>query len=158
MTRLNHHQRKYWGAILIVFLGLAVELFIRLAYKPSPPIDILKWTIYYSSSSQLRLLFFAVSIYTLYSVKGSIYIMILSGFNLCAIILNLVYINPLNFAAVSPFRVEYFGPAYRMAEIIITTWAVWNVRHKIYSIARNAGYSFRALGHGWRVHFSKARR
>lgn len=135
---MSHHRRqainkKHFVVLLIVIAGLAVELASSYAIKPSKPYGINDYTMFWLSATHLRNVLFIFSALMLYSVKGSIPIFILMGFNLFAIGMNVMYIlEPSSYATINPYRKEFFGPAYRAAELIITTQALWHVRNKIY--------------------------
>jgi len=133
---MYHHQAKdkrHFAILLVVIMGWALESITFYAIKPTAPYGPNDYTMFWLSATQLRNVLFIFSALMLYSVRGSILIFILMGFNLFAIGMNIMYLDPSNYPLISPFRKEFFGPAYRVAELTITTWALWHVRTKIYN-------------------------
>ena len=126
-------HRKYFAIIGVVILGWAVEFTSFYVISPSAPYSSIDYATFWLTATQLRNVLFIFCALMLYSVRGSISIFILMGFNLLAVGMNIMYLDPSNYAVISPFRKDIFWPAYRAAELIIITRALWHVRHKIYN-------------------------
>jgi len=137
MIQMYHHQRHrnkaHFAVLLVAIMGWALELATFYLLRPTAPYGANDYSMFWLAATQLRMVLFIFSALMLYSVAGSIRIFILMGFNLFAVGMNIMYLDPSNYAVISPFRKEYFGPAYRAAELIITTQALWHVRTKIYT-------------------------
>lgn len=147
MTMTSHHQhRKYWAAALVVLIGWTFESATSHFLKPLPPVTIELYYKYWVDCIQMRNVLFIISACMLYYARGSRAIWLLMGFNLAAMLLNILYLTPSNHAILRPWRVEYFAPAYRAAELIIIVWVTWNVRDQIYTHFRYVYYCLRFVG------------
>ena len=150
-------MNKHTAALFVVLLGWAFGLATTYMLKPDAGHALHEYTMFYVNATQLRNALFVVAAILLFKVGGSIPIFVLMGFNLAACLLNISYLDPSNYALLSPWRVGYFAPAYRIAELTIITWAAYNARDQILANARRFCYSLRAVVVSWRL-FNKGNR
>ena len=137
-----HHQNsKHWAAIAVVLVGWLLGAATTHLLKPSAPVTTNDYLVFYTTCTILRNALFVFSACLLYTVKGSIAIWVMMGFNLTAIVLNMFYLDPSNYAVISTWRVGTFAPVYKAAEIIILIWMSYNVRADLLHIARRVGNS-----------------
>ena len=141
MMMLNHQNSKSWAAITVVIVGWLLGAATTHLLKPSDPVTLAGYLTFYTTCLILRNALFVFSACLLYTVKGSIAIWVLMGFNLTAIVLNMLYLDPSNYAVISTWRVGSFAPAYKAAEILILIWMSYNVRADLLHIARRVGNS-----------------
>lgn len=144
-------MNKHTATISVVLLGWAFGLATTYVLHPGADPTLHDYTMFYVNATQLRNALFVVAAMLLFKVGGSIPIFVLMGFNLAACLLNIFYLDPANYALISPWRVGYFAPAYRIAELLIITWAAYNVRDQILANARRFCYSLRAVVVSWRL-------
>lgn len=150
---LNHQTSKSWAAILVVVVGWLLGAATTHLLKPPEPVTLNGYLTFYTTCLILRNALFVFSVCLLYMVRGSIAIWVLMGFNLTAIVLNMVYLDPSNYALISDWRVGTFAPAYKAAEIIIILWMSYNVRADLLHIARRCGNSVYSMATRGRVQF-----
>ena len=146
--RLQSKHKKHYAVLLVVIVGWVLEL-ATLYSMPSSPYSLSEYKFFWLSATQSRLALFIFSVLMLYSVRGSILVTLIMGFNLLAIGMNIMYLDPYNHGFISQFRADFFGPAYRTAELMITTWALWHVRTEIYNSSLIFLRRRRFMGYLW---------
>lgn len=143
---LNHQNRKHWAAIIVVLVGWLLGAATTHLLKPDVVSTVHDYQMFYINCLMFRNAHFIFSAISLYYVRGSFPIWVLMGFNLVAIILNLLYLDPSNYAVYSLWRKEFFAPSYKAAEIIILIWMSYNVRADLLHIGRSLWYRFGLMG------------
>lgn len=152
---LNHQKltTSSWAAIAVVVVGWLLGAATTHLLKPAEPATLNGYLTFYVTCLIMRNALFVFSACLLYAVRGSVAIWVLMGFNLFAIVLNMLYLDPNNYAAISTWRVGLFAPTYKAAEIIILIWMCYNVRADLLHIARRVGNSIYSMVTRGRVQF-----
>lgn len=140
MMMIQHHHlqlkknNEAWAVIVLIALTHFI-LYFNIYFSPDQPFEsVSEYQAHWTNLSLLRFMTFACMMIVFYGCAGCFFIFILMGFNLFAISLNIAYLNPENYFLIEAWRAEYFSPAYKIIELIILTWSIWNVRFDIFHI------------------------
>ena len=79
---------------------------------------------FYVISSAVRAVLLIYTALVAYFIRGSVLLWLFMFINLCAILLNILYLDSGNYYILRDFRVGYFAPAYRALEVVILLWTI----------------------------------
>ena len=75
-------------------------------------------------SSAIRAVLLIYTALVAYLIRGSVLLWLFMFVNLCAIFLNILYLDSGNYYILRDFRVGYFAPAYLALEVVILLWTI----------------------------------
>ena len=79
---------------------------------------------FYAISSAVRAVLLIYSALVVYFIRGSVLLWLFMFVNLCAILLNILYLDSGNYYILHEYRVGYFAPLYRALEVVILLWTI----------------------------------
>lgn len=107
---------------------------------------------FYEISSAVRAVLLIYSALIAYYIRGSILLWLFMYVNLCAIFLNILYLNVDNYHILHEFRQDYFAPSYRALEVFILLWTGRNALSHLYHIAGVVWHRLCFVVARWRLH------
>jgi len=108
---------------------------------------------FYVTSSAIRAVLLICSALVVYFIRGSILLWLFMFVNLCAIFLNIIYLEPSNYYIFSDFRQGYFAPTYRALEVVILLWTGRNALSHLSHIAGVIWHRLRFVAARWRIYY-----
>ena len=79
---------------------------------------------FYVTSSAARAVLLIYTALIVYYIKVSVLLWLFMFINLCAILLNILYLDSSNYYIFNDFRRDYFAPTYRALEVVILLWTI----------------------------------